>query len=99
MNGPTQANDVSENVRPISSVPIDPPRCEAWSIFVSSDEGSVISKAPSRLSPNTTNTNAINAFTQMLDPSCTTPNGPNAAVTRRPNPVNITTIPRQNRIA
>ena len=26
MNGPTQAKDVSENVRPISSVPTDPPR-------------------------------------------------------------------------
>ena len=30
---------MSENVRPISSVPNDPPRCEAWSILVSSDGG------------------------------------------------------------
>ena len=55
-NGPTQAKDVSENVSPISSVPSDPPRCDAWSIFVSSEDGRVISNAPSRLRPKTTKT-------------------------------------------
>ena len=29
INGPTQANEVSEKVRPMSSVPIDPPRWDA----------------------------------------------------------------------
>src|SRR5437870_5820037 len=52
-NGPTQANDVSENVSPISSVPKYPPRREALSRLVNKLDGSVISNAPSRLSANT----------------------------------------------
>ena len=35
----------------MSSVPMKPPRCEALIQPVSSEEGSVISKAPSRLRP------------------------------------------------
>ena len=44
----------------------------------------MISKAPSRLSPNTIKTIAIKAFTHGFEPSCTTPNGPTRAVTASP---------------
>ena len=73
MNGPTQANEVKENVSPINSVPTDPPRCDAWSILVKSEEGNVISNAPIRLTPKTMKTSAIKPFTHGFDPSCTTP--------------------------
>ena len=95
-NGPTQANEVSENVSPISSVPAIPPCCVPRSSLVSTDDGMVISKAPSRLRPKARNTSAMKPFTQGFDPSCTTPNGPRTAVVSRPSPENSTTIPRQN---
>ena len=99
MNGPTQANEESANVSPISSVPAMPPCCVPLSRRVSSAEGMVISKAPSRLNPNARNTSAIKPFTHGFDPNCTTPNGPRIAVVSRPRPENNTTIPRQNRAA
>ena len=63
MKGPIQANDVSANVRPISSVPRYPPRREAESSLVSMLDGSVISKAPSKLSANAPKTSVMNPFT------------------------------------
>ena len=86
MNGPTQANEESANVSPISSVPAMPPFCEAAVSLVSTDDGMVISNAPSRLSPNARKTSAMKPFTHGFDPSCTTPNGPRMAVVIRPNP-------------
>src|ERR1041385_6912266 len=65
-NGPTQANDVSENVSPMSSVPNTPPFCEARSSDVRMPEGMVISNAPSRLSPKIRNTSEIKPFTHGL---------------------------------
>ena len=38
-NGPTQANEVSENVSPMSSVPSTPPFCEARSRLVRIPDG------------------------------------------------------------
>ena len=49
---------------PISSVPAKPPPPEAAFSFVRTDDGIVISNAPSRLSPKTKKTSAINPFTQ-----------------------------------
>src|SRR5580700_4955552 len=97
--GPTQANDVSENVSPINSVPKYPPRRDAASSFVSKLDGSVISNAPSKLNANAANTIAMNPFTHGFDASCTTPNGPTAAVTPNPRAQNSTTMPSENTIA
>ena len=44
----------------------------------------MISKAPSRLNPNTMKTSAMKPFTHGFEPSCTTPNGPAIAVTAKP---------------
>ena len=84
MKGPTQANDASANVRPISRVPATPPPPEAALSFVSRPEGMVISKAPSRLKPKMKKMTAMNPFTQALDPSWTTAAGPRASVRTRP---------------
>src|SRR6516165_1365417 len=62
--GPTQANDASEKVSPMSSVPTKPPLSEDWLSFVRTDEGTVISNAPSRLRPNTMNRTVIKPLTQ-----------------------------------
>ncbi len=98
-SGPTHANEVSENVNPISSAPAMPPRPEARSMRVNSEEGRVISKAPNRLSPKARNTSAMKPFTQGLDPSCTTPNGPSSAVAANPSDENSTTMPSENTAA
>src|SRR5213078_4699864 len=74
-NGPTQANDVSEKVSPMSSVPKYPPRREAPSSLVSMAEGRVISNAPSKLNAKIPNTPAMNAFTHGFPPSCEIPIG------------------------
>src|SRR5215472_14791207 len=95
INGPTQAKEASANVRPIIRVPIVPPDSDFWLSAVSRPEGSVISNAPSRLSPKIKNTVAITALTQIFEPNCTTPNGPRIEVTARPSAVNRTTMPRQ----
>jgi len=42
MNGPTQANEASANVNPISSVPMNPPPPEAALSFVKIEDGIVI---------------------------------------------------------
>src|SRR5580692_1233034 len=98
-NGPTQANEVSENVNPISRVPRYPPRREALSSFVSKLEGSVISNAPSRLKANTQNTIAMNVFTHGFEPNWTTPNGPTAAATPSPSAQNRKIMPNENTAA
>src|SRR4051794_11996367 len=98
-NGPTQANDANENVRPMSSVPTKPPLSDDAFSFVSTDEGIVISNAPSKLNPNAMNSAEMKPFTHGLDPSATTPNGPSSAVIASPIPVNSTIIPRQNTTA
>ena len=98
-NGPTQANEVSENVSPMSSVPSTPPFCEARSRLVRMPDGMVISKAPSRLSPKTKNTSAMKPLTHGFEPSCTTPNGPEQRRGRSPRPENSTMMPRQKTMA
>jgi len=75
----------------MSSVPSTPPPCEASVRRVSTPEGIVISKAPSRLRPKARNTRATKAFTHTLEPSSTTPNGPRMAVAARPSAENSTT--------
>jgi hypothetical protein len=94
-NGPTQANEASENVSPMSSAPAKPPFSEDRFNRVRMGEGILISKAPSRLSANARNNAAMNPSTHGLEPSVTTPNGPSKAVVSRPSPENSTTIPRQ----
>jgi hypothetical protein len=59
----------------------------------------VISKAPSRLSPNARNSTAMKPFTQGFEPSCLTPTGPSSAVTSNPKPEKRTMIPRQKTTA
>ena len=86
MKGPTQANDASAKVRPISSVPMNPPWPDAAFSFVSTPDGIVISNAPSRLKPNTKKTSAMKPFTQGFEPSCTTPAGPRASVRIKAEP-------------
>ena len=98
-NGPTQANDASENVSPISSAPAQPPFSEDRFNRVRMGEGMVISNAPNRLSPNARNNAAMNPLTHGLEPSVTMPNGPRMAVVSRPSPENSTTIPRQKTAA
>ncbi len=98
-NGPTQANDASENVSPMRSVPAKPPLSDDAFSLVRIDEGMVISKAPSRLIPKAMNSAAMKPLTHRLDPSCTMPNGPRAAVMASPIPENSTMIPRQNTTA
>src|SRR5882757_10005885 len=97
--GPTQAKDERENVRPISNVPNTPPLCDALLSLVKMNDGIVISKAPSKLNPNIRKMAQISPFTHGLEPSWTTPKGPNSAVVTSPKPVKSTTIPRQNRPA
>src|SRR5262249_21765810 len=48
---------------------------------------------------NTRNTIEIKPFTQGLDPSRTTPNGPSSVVVSRPIPEKSTMIPMQNKAA
>ena len=86
-------------MRPISSVPANPPLPEAWFSRVNTDDGMVISNAPSRLSEKTTNSAAMKPLTHGLAPSCTTPTGPSTAVITRPSPENSTMIPRQKTTA
>ena len=96
MNGPTHANEARQNVSPMSSVPAEPPRFDSAFSFVNRLLGSVISKAPNRLNPNTRKTKAIRLLTHGLEPSFTTANGPSAAVNPKPIAVNKSMIPRQN---
>ena len=98
-NGPTQANDASENVSPISRLPAKPPWSADLLRRVRITEGIVISKAPSRLSPKAMKSAEMNAFTHGLEPRVTMPNGPRSAVVASPSPENNTTIPRQNTAA
>src|ERR1039457_5364795 len=98
-NGPTQAKDDKENVRPISSVPAKPPLPEDWFRRVRIEDGMVISKAPSRLSEKAMNRTVMKPFTQGLEPSCLTPTGPSSRVASRPRSEKRTTIPRQKTTA
>ena len=98
-NGPTQANEASENVSPMSSAPAQPPFSEDRFNRVRMGEGMLISNAPNRLSPNARNNAAMNPLTHGLDPSVTMPNGPSMAVVSRPSPENSTMIPRQKTAA
>jgi hypothetical protein len=98
-NGPTHANEASEKVRPIRSVPPKPPFSVERLSRVRMDEGMVISKAPSRLRPNVMNSAEIKPLTHGLEPSCTTPKGPSSAVISRPIPEKSTMIPRQKTTA
>ena len=59
----------------------------------------MISNAPSRLRLKARKTNAIKAFTQGLEPSCTTPKGPRAAVAASPNEEKRTIMPMQKTAA
>src|ERR1039457_5340188 len=97
--GPTHANEASENVSPISSVPAKPPFSEDRFKRVRMEDGMVISNAPSRLNPKAMNSAAINPLTHGFAPSCATPKGPSIAVTRSPRPENSTTMPRQKTTA
>ena len=99
MNGPVQANDASANTSPITRVPSKPPRLETLFRDVKAPLGTVISKTPSRLNPNATNTAVISRFTGTLDPSCVSPKGPMSADTAAPMPVNRTMTPTQNVVA
>src|SRR5258708_5175093 len=92
-NGPTQANEVSENVSPMINVPSNPPRRDALSRLLSNPDGSAISNAPSKLIAKIVKTSAMKVFTHTFEPSCTTPNGPTAAETPRPKPVKNTMMP------
>jgi len=98
-NGPTQANDESANVSPISSVPAKPPVPDDRFSLVSTEDGMVISNAPSRLSPKAMNRAEMKPFTQGLEPSCLTPTGPSSAVTSSPSPEKRTMMPRQKTTA
>ena len=84
MNGPTHANEASANVKPISSVPTNPPCPDAAFSFVNTPDGIVISNAPSKLSPNTKKISAMNPFTHAFDPSWITAAGPSASVRTSP---------------
>src|ERR1043166_8210297 len=95
-NGPTHAKDTSEKVSPMSRVPTNPPLLDDSLRRVRTEEGIVISNAPSKLRPKTMNRVEINPFTHGFDPSWTTPDGPKIPVTPRPRPENRTMIPRQN---
>ena len=97
--GPTQANDARENVSPITRVPTKPPLLEDRFKRVRTEDGTVISKAPSRLNPKAMNSAAINPFTHGFEPSSTIPNGPRIAVNSSPNPENSTMIPKQKTTA
>jgi hypothetical protein len=59
------------------------------------NEGTVISKAPSRLNPKAMKRAEMKALTHGLLPRVTMPNGPRMAVVARPRPEKSTMIPRQ----
>ena len=99
-NGPTQANDASENVSPMSRVPANPPFSDDWFSRVRMDDGMVISNAPSRLKPKAMNNAAMKPLTQGLDAKLRhARRAPAMAVVTSPSPENSTMIPRQKTTA
>ncbi len=96
MNGPTQANDASANVRPISSVPISPPFSDDWLSLRQKRRRNRDLKRAQQAQSEDHEEQRDESVDPGLWPSATTPTGPSAAVTSSPIPENSTMMPRQN---
>ena len=99
MNGPTQAKDVSEKVRPISK---RPERAAALRclIHLGQQRGgkSNLERAEQAQSEHDEH-ERDEPIHPRIRSSCTTPKGPSTAVTSSPIAVNMKTMPRQKRMA
>ena len=95
-NGPTQANEASENVRPMSSVPRKPPCREAlFEPRQNARRDGDFEGAQQAQAEGDETAREMKPLTQGFEPSCTIPNGPRIAVAARPSPENSTMMPRQ----